>query len=299
MRASCASLSLAAGFLMLVNCGSAQDAGLPPETTFNSTAGRGDLIWINLRSDTAQDYLFGVDTGATLTVLDKSWERKLQPAHPKTVVGARWAVSGIFVTPPLLLGGVQLHTGDTVVTEDLAAHFPGRTVAGLLGMDCLGHYCLQFDFAENKLRFLDPNAVSAQDLGKVFPIEPLRGCFFVNDNLAGIQGFNSLIDTGCNFDGVLVPSLFRQWTNQWQSGAPVPADEARYPNGIFGGIAYTNLYLAGDGERDLIGLHLLARNIVTLNFPGRTMYLQQQTPGPLPAETNYFAHFYKSAFRTH
>lgn len=296
---SCAMFGLAAGLLMLGRCGLGQDISLPPETPFNASAGRGDLIWLNLRSDTAEDYPFGVDTGATVTVLDKSWERKLQPAKSKPLVGARWPISGVFEAPPLLLGGVQLHTGKIVATEDLAAHFPGRLVAGILGMDCLGHYCLQFDFEENKLRFLEPGALNGQNPGQAFPIKPLRGCFFINDNLVGIKGFDSLIDTGCNFDGVLTPTLFRQWTNGWQSGAPTPAGQARYPDGVLGGNIYTNLYLAGDGERNLIGLHFLSRNLVTLDFPRRTLYLQQRSTGPLPVESNYFAGFYRTAVQTH
>ncbi len=272
---------------------------LPPDTSFNPSAGRGDLIWIKLTSDTAEEYVFGVDTGGTVTVLDKSWEPKLEPRPAKRFIGARWPILGVFAAPPLYLGGVRLVTGETMVTENLAAHFPGRSVAGILGMDCLGHYCLQFDFSQNKIRFLDTSRLGEQDLGRLFPIEPLRGCFFVNDNIAGSKGAGSLIDTGCNFDGVLTPKVFRQWTNQLESVLTAPAGEAHYPDGIFGGAVYTNLYLAGDGEQNLIGLHFLARNLVTLNFPGRTLYLQQRSAGPPPGEEGLFSRFYKKTFQTH
>ncbi len=165
----------------------AQEGALPPDTSFNPTAGRGDVIWIKLTSDTSEEFTFGLDTGATLTVLDKSWESKLEHRPSKRIVGSRWPISGVFAAPPLYLGSVRLLTADKVVTEDLAAHFPGRSVAGILGMDCLGHYCLQFDFLENKLRFLDPARVGEQELGKAFPLTELRGCFFVNDNVVGHQ----------------------------------------------------------------------------------------------------------------
>jgi len=276
----------------------AQEAALPPDTAFNPSAGRGDVIWINLRSESAQDYLFGVDTGATLTVLDKSWEHKLEALPTQTVVGARWPVSGVFKAPPLLLGGVPLVTGSMVVTEDLAPHFPGHPVDGILGMDCLTHYCVQFDFSENKIRFLNPAGLAGQELGKAFPIAPVRGCFVVNDNVAGVKGFSSLIDTGCNIDGVLIPELFQQWTKQWQSPGTAPAGESRYPDGIFGGVVYTRLYLAGNGEKTLIGLHFLARNLVTLNFPGRTLHLQQRSAEPLPGDDGYFSRFYKTEVRS-
>jgi hypothetical protein len=299
MRSFIPGFGLAAAFFMLRLCVSAQDASLPPDTAFNPTAGRGDIIWIKVRSDTAEDYMFGVDTGGTLTVLDKSWERKLEPRPFKHFDGARWPISGVFAAPSLLLGGVRLLTPDTIATQDLAAHFPGHPVAGILGMDCLGHYCLQFDFSENKIRFLDPRRLNEQDLGKPFPMEPIRGCFFVNGTVVGVNGLRSLIDTGCNFDGVLTPDLFGQWTNQAQSSAAAPAALAHFPDGVFGGAVYTNLYLAGDGAQNLVGLHFLARNLVTLNFPGRMLYLRQQSAGPVPGEEGVFAGFYKRAFQTH
>jgi hypothetical protein len=199
----------------------------------------------------------------------------------------------------LYLGRVRLVTGEKIATQDLAAHFPGRSVAGILGMDCLGHYCLQLDFSENKLRFLDSSRLGEQELGKAFPMTARRGCFFVNDNVAGISGVPSLVDTGCNFDGVLAPPLFRQWTNQPDAATGVAGEGAHYPDGVFGGVVYTKLYLAGDGEQNLIGLHFLARNLVTLNFPGRMLYLLQRSAGPPPGEENYFSGFYKNTFQTH
>jgi hypothetical protein len=299
MRVFFLSLGLAVSFFMRQSCALAQDSALPPDTTFNSNAGRGDLIWITLRSVTSEDCVFGVDTGGTVTVLDKSWETRLEPRPSKNFVGARWPISGVFAAPPLFLGGVRLLTGNIVVTEDLAAHFPGHPVAGILGMDCLGHYCFQLDFLENKIRFIDASRLGEQELGRLFPIEPIRGCFFVNDNVAGAKNVSSLIDTGCNFDGVLTPELFRQWTNQEPSTATAPEVQAHYPDGIFGGAVYTNLYLAGDGRQNLVGLHFLARNLVTLNFPGRTLYLLQRSPGPPPGDAGFFSRFYKNTFQTH
>src|SRR5580704_7870992 len=108
MRALLPIVALAATVLMPRPHARAEDVALPPESPFNSTAGRGDIIWLNLRSDSAVDYVFGVDTGATLTVLDKSWEHKLEPRPTQNITGARWPVSGVFATPPLLLGGVPL-----------------------------------------------------------------------------------------------------------------------------------------------------------------------------------------------
>ena len=118
---------------------------------------------------------------------------------------------------------------------------------------------------------------------------------FVNDNVAGINGLQSLIDTGCNFDGVLAPPQFRQWTNQ--SDATAAAHFFQMVSLVAWFIR--SFYLAGDGEQNLIGLHFLARNLVTLNFPGRMLYLQQRSAGAAPGEGNYFGGFYKNKFQTH
>src|SRR5580658_8784195 len=134
MRALLPIVGLAVCVLMPAPRAWAEDVALPPDSPFNSSAGRGDIIWINLRSDSAVDYVFGVDTGATLTVLDTSWEHKMEPRPTQNITGARWPVSGVFAAPPLILGGVRLVTGQTVVTEDLAGHFPGHAVDGILGM---------------------------------------------------------------------------------------------------------------------------------------------------------------------
>jgi hypothetical protein len=174
---------------------------------------------------------------------------------------------------------------------DLKAHGLERPLVGILGMDCLRHYCIQLDFADNKMRFLDPDALKVEDLGQTFPLTQFRGCFMTHDNLVGATGAKMLVDTGCNFDGVLTPKLFQRWTNQI-STALFP-DEARFPNAVFGGVAYTNLYLNGDGGENLLGLAFLARNLVTLNFPKRTMYLQRRSTGSLAEGNGFFDDFYR------
>ena len=98
-------------------------------------------------------------------------------------------------------------------------------------------------------------------------------------NLAGMQGPHSLIDSGCNFDGWLMPKYFEQWTNQAE---PSAAGVVRSPKGALGGEVYPDIYLHPiDVESDGIGIHFLSRHLVTLDFPKRTLYLQRQSVGPL------------------
>lgn len=63
----------------------------------------------------------------------------------------------------------------------------GDSIIGILGMDCLRHYCLQLDFAAGKMRFLDPKQLDVSQLGKPFPLNLSRySQLFINS--AGLTG---------------------------------------------------------------------------------------------------------------
>jgi len=77
-------------------------------------------------------------------------------------------------------------------------------------MDCLRHYCVHLDFESGKMRFLDPDHPGIEDPGKAFPLKISFGSVFTPENLVGVKGEKSEIDTGCNFDVTLKPKLLRQ-----------------------------------------------------------------------------------------
>ena len=175
-------------------------------------------------------------------------------------------------------------TGPAIDTCDrkLLPSLNGRYVMGILGMDVLEHYCIQLDFAAGKIRFLDGERADKRDWGKPFPIvalndEDMRAA--VGENLLGLQGPRSVIDTGYDSDGWLRPEYFRQWTNEATLGTN---GEAHSANGVFGGEKYPFVSLGGpDVESDGIGLRFLARHLVTLDFPRHTLYLKRTSIGPL------------------
>jgi hypothetical protein len=266
----------------------------------NKGAGLGDEIFTTLRTEDGQELLFIVDTGAPRVLLDKSIEPKLgRPIGKKklsSIYGKSFATT--YHAPKLYLGDTELQIGNSVATsEDLQrismdlcrALHTNRPIMGVLGMACLKHYCLQLDFAARKMRFFDPAHSDKQDWGKAFPIRAnIHGFFLAPENLAGVKGSASLIDTGYNDDGWLAPDLFRQWTNHVKS--PVHG-EARSPDGVFGGDDYPNLFLNGDGSekriglpKNGIGLGFLSRHLVTFDFPNRTMYLKRTSVGRLDDE---------------
>jgi len=261
-------------------------AQLPADVPINEDAGRGGLLIVTLRLGSGEELPLIVDTGTSGTIFDKSLEQKLGKSLGTTTIQS-WGVKkkeNIYATPKLYLGEVPLMTDRRTLSYDLKQ--PGQTdapIKGILGFDCLRHYCIQLDFAAGKMRFLDDEGADTQNWGKAFPIIALNSNDArpaVAENLLGAQGPRSLIDSGCDNDGWLMPKYFQQWTNE---ATPPAGNEARSPHGLFGGQKYPLISLnENDVESDGIGLRFLARHLVTLDFPKHTMYLRRQSIGPLP-----------------
>jgi len=272
---------------------SSQRPILPAEASFtkvNGAAGSGGNLFLTLRLDTGEELLFLVDRGSPLTVLDKSLDRQLGrrvgTAEVFYAYYERRIRRGVHHAPKLFLGTTQLQTSKWVVVDDLSRMAGGLSVQGILGMDCLRHYCIQLNFAAGKMRFLDPDNPGSEDLGKPFPLtfSRLTGKVIVPENFAGVKGVDSFIDTGDWRDGALQSELFQKWTNRCAlTGGSFPL-EASASNGVLAGETYPDLMLNPHWQ-NFIGLRFLARHLVTFNFPKGTMFLQRQTVGPLTEQS--------------
>lgn len=262
---------------------------LPADIAMNPDAGRGGLLFVTVRLDDGEELPFVVDTGCPTTCLDASLEPKLGKRIRTETLWAFGVKSKINVyrAPQLYLGNTPLvKTGPLIVTHDCSAmsRSVGRPIMGILGIDILQHYCVQLDFADDKVRFLDDQHADPSGWGRAFSLFYLAdGCYCISENLTGTPGAYSLIDTGCNYDGWLTPRLYRQWTNR--ATPPMPG-LVRAPNGVLAGQIYTNLDLHGVDPRLLtsgdthikfngIGLQFLGRHLVTFDFPQQTVYLRR------------------------
>jgi hypothetical protein len=292
----CHTFGVILSLLLLCSCATENSIRrqLPTDVSMNQGAGRLDELLLTLHLEDGEELLFLVDTGASFTILDKSFEPKLGTCfwtHRFWHVRYGMRTLKWFMAPKLYLGNTQLPTGRWISTGDLSilSHemarmtHADRRVDGILGMDCLKRYCIQLDFASRKLRFLDSQYLNNQDLGKAFPLIGFRGTFAVRENLLGLKRPVSLIDTGCNFDGWFTPKLFQQWTNH---AAPVAVGEVHSSNAILSEDSYPEVNLGETSEFGFngIGLSFLARHLVTFDFPNRTMYLKRTSVGPLVDE---------------
>jgi hypothetical protein len=259
---------------------------LPGDVALNEDAGRGGWIIVMVRPEGGEDQPFIVDTGAGVTLLDKSLLSKSSKRGGTTTLWM-WGTNEettLYAAPRLYLGGTPLMTGGIVAAHGFTheSSVAGRAIKGVLGMDCLRHYCIQLDFEAGKMRFLDDDHSDKKSWGKAFPLTDLirnDARPSIRENLLGAAGSGSQIDTGDSSDGWLVPKHFQQWTNLAKLSVN---GEARSPNGVLDGEIYPQISLReASVERDGIGLHFLSRHLVTLDFPKQTMYLKRTSIGPL------------------
>jgi hypothetical protein len=269
------------GLLFLCSCAMAAQ---PPEVTMNEDVGQ-NWLFVTLHLEDGQELPFFIDTASASTFLDQSLAAKLG----KPVASAKHA-SPRFPAPKLFWGNAQLKMGNTVGVQDFTneSSSAGRRVMGVLGFDCLKHYCIQLDFKAGQVRFLDPNHLETASLGQAFPLnfsERWHQPLLENCNLVEGKGKPTLIDSGYNTaDGTLNPEQFAAAIHD---GAVIPIENrpgwARLRGCLWNGETCTNLIIAR-ADWNAIGLPFLARHLVTLNFPEREIYLKQTSIGPFIAE---------------
>lgn len=244
-----------------------ETAELPTEVAMSSEAGRGGLLFVNLRLEDGEELPFLLDTGTTGMVMDKSIESKLG-RRLGTGIGTGWGSANEvdrYAAPKLYLGNMRLVTGKNVwVGESRKGGGPG-----ILGMDCLKHYCIQLDFAKETIRFLNPDQVDPTALGKAYPLA-LKGNlpYIHHAGLLGGPAGDLLVDLGCRVDGM--------------TGTNVVKGLAQFlPVCTWDGETYSNLAVVAVGHANVLGLNFFARHLVTLDFPRQTLYLKQTNVGPL------------------
>lgn len=263
----------------------------PADVVMNEEAGRGGLLIVTVRTESGEDWPLVLDTGCAKTGFDPSLAAKLGPSNAtETFWNFGVAHQGTLYAPPrLYLGGVLLRTsGTNVGTYDCAgiSAFVGRPIRGILGIDVLKNYCVQLDFKARRIRFLDDEHSNKEGWGEAFALNQLSDeCFYTDANLAGVAGRGTLIDTGSLHDGWLRPDIYERWMDL---AKPPEGGESRYPRGVLGNERYPeldvvklneNAITSGDLHARLngIGVQFLSLHLVTLDFPGRTMYLKRTT----------------------
>ncbi len=247
------------------------------------------MLFVRLRLEGGGEFPCAVDTGSPNSLLPKSLEQMLG----KRLATGRFSTldssdetEHVYAAPKLCLGNTLLVTGSYIGTWD--------SPFGVLGMDCLRHYCIQLDFQARKMRFLDPKHLNAAELGKAFPLMVFPYAAIHHGGLFEQKSSQLLIDTRCWYDGTVNSGLLRQAVRE-QKAHPIPLLNggvlegmapgfAYFPKCFWDGETYTNL-IVGSGQPKLLGLRFLARHQVTFNFPKGTMFLKRTSGDALPFAT--------------
>lgn len=264
--------------------------GVPPPTAFDTGLGTSRILCLRIQGEHGEKWRFIVDTGSPITIFNSTERPKLGPSVGTETVQYAWAGNAqlqVHNAPRLFLNNTLLLTGPRVWSDDLRRVWPGRGVDGILGLDCLQHYCVQFDFPNRTLRFLDPERANGPELGRSYPLytEGNKTVFVLGNFLnAGLNLYE--IDTGCTVDSVMKPAGFDlacqkqrpDWMRQFPTGDGRPVNEAGFSQGTFDGQIYHKL-IVDSSNHNFLGLRFLARHILTLNFPKHTMYLRRTSEG--------------------
>lgn len=267
----------------------------PIENPFIPTLNGSPGIFVKLRMENGKELLFLIDTGRPNTSIDKSLEPLLGKRLGRSLFFDP-LIDGItradvYQAPKLYLGHTLLLTNPKIYAHDFQHYIPG--LMGILGMDCLRHYCVQFDFAHDKMRFLDPDHLDPGGLGARFPLKILFGLLITRADCFGAGKVYFCPDTGLlGADAVIKPSLFHRklmqqkpfWTSHTLASPGCYTEMAGLTNGVFAGHVYTHLTVAEWWpwpHGDLLGFPFLSRHLVTFDFPKRVMFLKPQTSAPL------------------
>lgn len=254
------------GFFLLLLCSCSTQSRilpakqLPAEVSMNKEVRRGGHLIVMLNFN-GQELPFLLDSGAPVTTLDKSLEDQLGKGYGSTTIqlagGGAKQQTKFYASPELFLGETRLALGKFVCTYDSNRH-----PMGILGMDCLQHYCIQLDFEAGKIRFLNASNLKIDELGRCFGLTIKNGYPMIKSAGLISQSINPLIDLGCDIDAVV-----DQGANQLD-GIYLPECQWNNQN-------YSDLIVASVKRANLIGMRFLARHLVTLDFPNRRVFLKQ------------------------
>jgi len=234
-----------------------------------------------------KSYSFLIDTGSEVTVFDHSLKSHLEPIDKsvQAVTAGGQRKVNLFVPPEFTFGALAVTVPDRVACTDLAQvkQVTGLSVAGILGMDVLQHLILQIDFDRGRLNVLS----EVPEL----PGRSLEISFFhhrlpvVSVTLPDGESESFIIDSGLGISGTLKEATFdrleaeRLMSRKSTSFVATLAGSQETSSGFVSGIKLAGYEhtpaRVNRTSYSMIGLGMLSRHVVTLDFPGRRMHLRR------------------------
>jgi len=248
-----------------------------------------------------REYSFVLDTGASLCVFDASLRKLLgKPIQVREADTAAEPITvEVFNPPEAYVGELDLREGGPVVCSDLEGlrRVLGREIRGILGMGFLKKYVVRIDFDSGKVQFRPWDGRPHSEWGRPVHLddggEENKNLHYVRGSLPGAGDIRFFVDSGLSGAGDLDAEVFER-TKDKKAVAEGLAETAagtrrsrktRISSLALGGFDHRGLVMA-EGNDNRIGLGLLSRYVVTLDFLAMKMYLQKGQAFDKPDEVD-------------
>ena len=131
-------------------------------------------IFLQLRINGSAPLWFGLDTGATHSIIDKRWAESLgmKSESSRQIAGAGGTEdAAIFKNVSIKLPGVELNNQTLwgLPLESLSSA-NGRQMAGILGYELFKYFVVDIDYASNLMNLYDPAGYQYRGAGQIIPL---------------------------------------------------------------------------------------------------------------------------------
>jgi hypothetical protein len=257
-------------------------ANEPVEIPFRFTDG---FIRVEVRlASSSKPLSMLLDSGASVSVLNLSAARRLRLAtgKPIDVRGVASNSKAYRIDPaPATISGIRC--GNITLAADMsqAGKLCSEPVDGLIGVDFFRDRVVQIDYAKQCLRLL---SASPSDSALSLPVKFINDVACVRVGVNGSNGRWTRFDTGCN-DTLhwVIPRLTDREKENGASIGFITDSRDLAPSRVTLGnhvIDSIPVSLHGrsffDGEAGLLGNALLSRFAVTLDWPRKSLMLEER-----------------------
>jgi hypothetical protein len=246
-----------------------------------------------------KEYKFLLDTGCSGSFFDASFEGSLLKRglfdEPRVADVQGISASGgfrIYRAPEAYLGKLDLRAGGSVACMDLTwvREHSGRDIRGQIGRSFLEKHIVRLDFDEGLVRFLKPGSTPQPDWGE--PVHLKRGATasYVTLAVSGMGNVDFELDTGCVMANGLLPSgplskavgsgsLTEVNYDRALGTGPKRWSMGRVQSLTIGSVEHKSVHFlaggGGKGDDPLLGMGVLCRYVLTIDYPNEKIYFQK------------------------
>ena len=240
-----------------------------------------------------EEHLFIMDTGATITVFDKSLKKYLgkEKRYMPIFSHDKAAKVKIYDIPESFVGQMKLNCEEVCCMDlTLFSLIYGKKIRGIVGMNFLKHHVIRLDYDQGKVFFFKSNTNSKSELGQEFNLEFISGYPYFKIPCIDITLFDDIkvkfkIDTGKNGSISLNRDDFKRLISKEQMNKTtslygtisglLESDSVRCKNFSIEPLGEQDVIIDSNPLHNLIGMRYLSRYLVTFDFPNSKVYLKK------------------------